>query len=124
MDVQGTLAINGTLGTDTLDVQRKGISLLKVRGSKDTEITGGFFMKHQLVSGTIATFTDGTLGANAGTFNATAAAYDPSATFTATILVYLNLRVLMLHLMSQLMLMVQSPLSLLTMVVKIMKIER
>ena len=84
MDVQGTLSINGTLGTDTLDVQRKGISLLKVRGSKDTEITGGFFMKHQLVSGTIATFTDGTLGANPGTFNATAAAYDPSATFTAT----------------------------------------
>ena len=40
-------------------------------------------MKHQLVSGTIATFDDGTLGANAGTFNATAAAYDPSATFTA-----------------------------------------
>ena len=39
-------------------------------------------MKHQLVSGTIATFDDGTLGANAGSFNATAAAYDPSASFT------------------------------------------
>ncbi len=84
MDVNGTLSINGTLGTDTLDVQRKGVSLFKVRGSKDAEVTGGFFMKHQLVSGTIATFTDGTLGANPGTFNATAAAYDPSATFTAT----------------------------------------
>ena len=39
-------------------------------------------MKHQLIAGTIATFDDGTLGANAGTFNATAAAYDVSATFT------------------------------------------
>ena len=52
------------LGQDTLDVQRKGTSLFKVRGSKDAEVTGGFFMKHQLVSGTIATFDDGTLGAN------------------------------------------------------------
>ena len=82
MDVEGTLSINGTTGTDTLDVQRKGVSLLKVRGSKDVEVTGGFFMKHQLVSGTIATFNDGTLGANDGTFNATAAAYDPSGSFT------------------------------------------
>ena len=81
-DVEGTLALNGTTGTDTLDVQRKGTSLFKVRGSKDAEIVGGFFMKHQLVSGTIATFDDGTLGANAGTFNASVDAYDPSATFT------------------------------------------
>ncbi len=84
MDVNGTLSINGTVGQDTLDVQRKGVSLFKVRGSKDAEITGGFFMKNQLVAGTIATFTDGTLGANPGTFNATAAAYDLSSTFTAT----------------------------------------
>ena len=82
MDVNGTLSINGTVGQDTLDVQRKGTSLFKVRGSKDAEITGGFFMKNQLVAGTIATFTDGTLGANPGTFNATAAAYDLSSTFT------------------------------------------
>ena len=82
MDVQGTLALNGTVGQDTLDVQRKGTSLFKVRGSKDAEVVGGFFMKHQLVAGTIATFDDGKLGANAGTFNATAAAYDVSATFT------------------------------------------
>ena len=40
-------------------------------------------MKNQLVAGTIATFTDGTLGANPGTFNATATAYDVSSTFTA-----------------------------------------
>ena len=83
MDVNGTLSINGTVGQDTLDVQRKGTSLFKVRGSKDAEITGGFFMKNQLVAGTIATFTDGTLGANPGTFNATATAYDVSSTFTA-----------------------------------------
>ena len=82
VDVQGTLALNGTVGQDTLDVQRKGTSLFKVRGSKDAEVVGGFFMKHQLVAGTIATFDDGTLGANAGTFNATAAAYDVSASFT------------------------------------------
>ena len=79
-DINGVLTLNGTIGQDTLDVQRKGTSLLKVRGSKDTEVVGGFFMKHQLVSGTIASFNDGTLGAAAGTFNATAAAYDPSAT--------------------------------------------
>ncbi len=82
IDVEGTLTLNGTVGQDTLNVQRKGTSLFKVRGSKDAEITGGFFMKHQLVSGTIATFDDGTLGANAGTFNATAAAYDVSSSFT------------------------------------------
>ena len=39
-------------------------------------------MKHRTVSGTIATFDDGTLGANAGSFNATAAAYDVSASIT------------------------------------------
>ena len=82
IDVEGTLSVNGTVGQDTLDVQRKGVSLFKVRGTKDAEITGGFFMKHQLVSGTIATFTDGTLGANPGTFNATAAAYDASSSVT------------------------------------------
>ena len=82
IDVEGILTVNGTIGQDTLDVQRKGTSLLKVRGSKDTEIVGGFFMKHQLVAGTIATFNDGTLGAADGTFNATAAAYDPSGSFT------------------------------------------
>ena len=83
-DVEGTLSVNGTVGQDTLDVQRKGTSLFKVRGSKDAEVVGGFFLKHQLVAGTIATFDDGTLGANAGTFNATAAAYDVSSTFTGT----------------------------------------
>jgi len=82
VNVEGTLALNGTTGTDTLDVQRKGTSIFKVRGSKDAEVVGGFFLKHQLVSGTIATFDDGTLGANAGTFNASVDAYDPSATFT------------------------------------------
>ena len=82
IDVQGVLTLNGTTGTDTFDVQRKATSLLKVRGSKDVEITGGFFLKNQLIAGTIATFTDGTLGANPGTFNATATAYDASSSFT------------------------------------------
>jgi len=82
IDVNGVLTLNGTTGTDTIDVQRKGVSLLKVRGSKDTEIVGGMFLKHQLVSGTIASFTDGTLGASSGSFNATAAAYDVSSSFT------------------------------------------
>ena len=40
------------------------------------------FQKQQLVSGTIASFTDGTLGASSGSFNATAAAYDVSSSFT------------------------------------------
>ena len=84
VEIEGTYTLNGTLGLDTLDVQRKGTSITKVRSSKDFEVTGGLFLKHQLVAGTIASFTDGTLGANPGTFNATAAAYDPSATFTAT----------------------------------------
>ena len=84
VDVEGTYTLNGTTGLDTLDVQRKGTSIAKVRSSKDFEVTGGLFLKHQLIAGTIATFTDGTLGANPGTFNATAAAYDPSATFNGT----------------------------------------
>ena len=82
VDVEGTLAVNGTVGQDTLDVQRKGTSIFKVRGSKDAEVVGGFFLKHQLVAGTINTFTDGTLGASDGSFNATPDAYDQSATFT------------------------------------------
>ena len=82
VDVEGTLAVNGTVGQDTLDVQRKGTSIFKIRGSKDAEVVGGFFLKHQLVAGTINTFTDGTLGASDGSFNATPDAYDQSATFT------------------------------------------
>ena len=83
VDVEGTLSLNGTTGVDTLDVQRKGTSIAKVRSSKDFEVTGGLFLKHQLIAGTIATFDDGTLGASPGSFNATAAAYDPSASFNA-----------------------------------------
>ena len=84
MDVEGTLLLNGTFGQDTLDVQRKGVSLMKVRATKDVEVTGGLFLKNQLVAGEVATFDDGTLGASAGSFLATAAAYNPSQTFTAT----------------------------------------
>ena len=84
MDVEGTLLLNGTFGQDTLDVQRKGVSLLKVRATKDVEVTGGLFLKNQLIAGEVATFDDGTLGASAGSFLATAAAYNPSQTFTAT----------------------------------------
>ena len=84
MDVEGTLLLNGTFGQDTLDVQRKGVSLMKVRATKDVEVTGGLFLKNQLVAGEVATFDDGTLGAAAGSFLATAGAYNPSQTFTAT----------------------------------------
>ena len=66
MDVEGTLLLNGTFGQDTLDVQRKGVSLMKVRATKDVEVTGGLFLKNQLVAGEVATFDDGTLGAAAG----------------------------------------------------------
>ena len=65
MDVEGTLLLNGTFGQDTLDVQRKGVSLMKVRATKDVEVTGGLFLKNQLVAGEVATFDDGTLGAAA-----------------------------------------------------------
>lgn len=83
MDVQGTLTLNGTTGLDTLDVQRKSTSIVKVRTTKDLEITGGFFLKNQLAAGTIATFDDGTLGAAAGSFNSAGNVYTPSQTFSA-----------------------------------------
>ena len=77
------LSSSRTFGQDTLDVQRKGVSLMKVRATKDVEVTGGLFLKNQLVAGEVATFDDGTLGA-AAEFPYIAGAYNPSQTFTAT----------------------------------------
>lgn len=83
IDVEGTLSINGTTGLDTLDVQRKGTSVVKVRTTKDLEITGGLYIKNQLAAGTVATFNDGSLGASAGSFNSAGNVYSASQTFSA-----------------------------------------
>ena len=73
-DVSDVLVLNGiAAGTDALDVQFSGSSVLKVRQQKDVEITDGLRLKSVPVLGGVSAISPVT---------STAAAYTPSGSFT------------------------------------------
>jgi hypothetical protein len=74
-DTYGTLTLNGvTFGSNPLDVQTLGSSVLRVRSQKDVEVTGGLRFKSVPVLGEIATI---------GTVTSGVGVYTASQTFTA-----------------------------------------
>ena len=75
--IPGTLTLDGTdNGSDSVEFQRNGISVAKIRSKKDFEVTNGLRLRAVPIQGTIATL---------GTFTAsTGGVYTASTTFTAT----------------------------------------
>ena len=74
-DTYGTLILNGvSLGSNPLDVQTLGSSVLRVRSQKDVEVTSGLRFKFVPILGQIATI---------GTVSSGVGVYTPSQTFTA-----------------------------------------
>ena len=72
-DTSGTLTLNGvTIGSDSLDVQTLGTSIVKVRSQKDLEVTGGLRFKSVPVLGEVATL---------GSITSGTGVYTPSTTF-------------------------------------------
>ena len=68
-DTSGTLILNGvTVGSDSLDVQTLGSSVLKVRSQKDLEVTGGLRFKSVPVLGEVATI--GSITSGTGVYTA------------------------------------------------------
>jgi hypothetical protein len=66
-ETSGTLILNGvTRGSDSLDVQSLGSSVIKVRSQKDLEVTGGLRLRSVPIQGEIATI---------GSITSTSAAY-------------------------------------------------